>query len=85
MNPKFGTVIWDLLFEPLTDDVREVIISDIKNVVNYDPRIEAESVVVTEFNHGIQIELELRYVLTSQVENLALRFDRSSRTLAVAG
>jgi phage baseplate assembly protein W len=85
MNPKFGTVIWDLLFEPLTDDVREVIISDIKNVVNYDPRIEAESVVVTEFNHGIQIELELRYVLTSQVENLALRFDRSSRTLTVAG
>lgn len=85
MNPKFGTVIWDLLFEPLTDEVREIIISDIKNVVNYDPRIEAESVTVTEFNHGIQIELELRYVLTSQVENLALRFDRAARTLTVAG
>jgi phage baseplate assembly protein W len=85
MNPKFGTVIWDLLFEPLTDDVRSVIVSDIKNVVNYDPRIEADSVTITEFNHGIQIELELRYVLTSQVENLALRFDRSSRTLTVAG
>lgn len=85
MNPKFGTVIWDLLFEPLTDEVREIIISDIKNVVNYDPRIEAETVVVTEFNHGIQIELELRYVLTSQVENLALKFDRTTRTLTVAG
>jgi phage baseplate assembly protein W len=85
MNPKFGTVIWDLLFEPLTDDVRNIIISDIKNVVNYDPRIEADSVTVTEYNHGIQIELELRYVLTSQVENLALRFDKASRTLTVAG
>ena len=85
MNPKFGTVIWDLLFEPLTDDVRNIIISDIKNVVNYDPRIEADNVTVTEYNHGIQIELELRYVLTSQVENLALRFDKASRTLTVAG
>jgi phage baseplate assembly protein W len=85
MNPKFGTVIWDLLFEPLTDDVRSIIVSDIKNVVNYDPRIEADNVTVTEYNHGIQIELELRYVLTSQVENLALRFDKATRTLTVAG
>lgn len=85
MNPKFGTIIWDLLFEPLTDDVRSAIISDIKNVVNYDPRIEADNVTVTEYNHGIQIELELRYVLTNQVESLALNFDRTSRTLTVAG
>ena len=25
MNPKFGTIIWDLLFEPLTEDIKFLI------------------------------------------------------------
>ena len=84
MNPKFGTIIWDLLFEPFADNIRELITDDIKTVVNYDPRITAEKVIVTELDHGIQIELELRYVLTNQVQAMRLQFDRTAKTLTMA-
>ena len=85
MNPKFGTIIWDLLFEPMTEEVRGLIVEDIKSVVDYDPRVQTDNVTVTEYEHGIQIELELRYVLTSQVENMVMQFDRQSKSLAMVG
>lgn len=85
MNPKFGTIIWDLLFEPLTDDIRDIITNDIKTIVEYDPRVAADNVVITEYDRGIQIELELRYVLTNQSSAMALKFERDSRTLTLGG
>jgi len=85
MNPKFGTIIWDLLFEPLTDNIRDIITDDIKTIVEYDPRIAADNVVITEYDRGIQIELELRYVLTNQSSAMALKFERDSRTLTLGG
>ena len=85
MNPKFGTIIWDLLFEPLTDDIKEIITDDIKTIVEYDPRVAADNVVITEYDRGIQIELELRYVLTNQSSAMALKFERDSRTLTLGG
>ena len=85
MNPKFGTIIWDLLFEPLTDSIRDIITDDIKTIVEYDPRIAADNVVITEYDRGIQIELELRYVLTNQSSAMALKFERDSRTLTLGG
>ena len=85
MNPKFGTIIWDLLFEPLTDDIKDIITDDIKTIVEYDPRVSADNVVITEYDRGIQIELELRYVLTNQSSAMALKFERDSRTLTLGG
>ena len=85
MNPKFGTIIWDLLFEPLTDDIKDIITDDIKTIVEYDPRVVADNVVITEYDRGIQIELELRYVLTNQSKVMALQFERDSRTLTLGG
>lgn len=83
MNPKFGTVIWSLMFEPFTDDIKELITNDIKTVINYDPRVIADNVVVTELDYGIQIELELRYVLTNQVSAMTLQFDRDTEMLTI--
>ena len=38
-NPEFGTIIYDALFEPLTEDVKEAIIEDVTDNLNADPRI----------------------------------------------
>lgn len=84
MNPKFGTIIWDLMFEPFTDNIRDLITEDIKTVINYDPRVVADSVTVTELDHGIQIELQLRYVLINQSQAMRLQFDRNTKALTVA-
>lgn len=79
MSPEFGTIIWDMLFEPLTEGTKSTIINDIKKVVSYDPRISVSSVVITEFEHGLQIELDLTYVQDSQTEKLYLQFSRDAK------
>ena len=78
MNPNFGTIIWDTLFEPLDENVKDLIAEDVKRIVDYDPRVEVDNIVITEYDHGIQLELELNYVLTNQVTQLAIKFDRES-------
>jgi phage baseplate assembly protein W len=81
MNPNFGTIIWNVIHEPLTEDLKSVIISDIKTIAEYDPRISIDNVVITEFDQGIQVELQLRYVLTNQTNLLNLQFDNQNSTL----
>ena len=81
MRPDFGTVIWNVLNEPLTDDLKSVIVSDIESIVSYDPRLSVDNVIVTEYETGIQIELELRYIQTNQSSLLNLLFDNQSNTL----
>ena len=81
MNPNFGTIIWNVVHEPLTEDLKSVIVSDIKSIAEYDPRISIDNVVITEYDQGIQVELQLRYVLTNQTNLLNLQFDNQNNTL----
>lgn len=82
MNPGFGTIIWNVLHEPLTDDLKSVIISDIKSIANYDPRVSFDNIVITEYEQGIQIELQLRYVQTNQSNLLSLQFNNQTNLLS---
>ena len=77
MNGKFGTSIQDLIMDPLTEETKQIVVQEINEVINTDPRISAESIVIEEYEAGILVEMTLRYVLTNEVENLAVRFDRS--------
>ena len=80
MNPDFGTIIWDKLFDPLNEDTKAIIMQDIKRIISYDPRLAAKDVNVTEYDRGLQIEITLVYIQTNQVDNLRLQFDQQSRT-----
>lgn len=77
-NPEFGTIIWDVLFEPLTDDLKNLIRRNVETIVNYDPRVSAEEVIVTSYETGIQIECVLTYLPYNISEALQLRFDREN-------
>ena len=83
MNPKFGTIIWNVLFEPFTEDLKSVIQADIKAIASYDPRVSFDNIVVTEYDQGIQILLELRYLLTDQTSLMNLQFNNQTKTLTL--
>jgi len=83
MRPEFGTIIWDVLFEPLSESLRDEIVEDVKNVVSYDPRVVPERILVDEYEHGILIELSISFSTSNQIETLNLRFDQSSNTTIV--
>lgn len=80
MNPDFGTTIWDTIFEPMDENTKSTIINDVKRIISYDPRIAAQNVLITEYDLGIQIEIDLVYIQTNQVEKLQLQFDQQSKT-----
>lgn len=78
MNPEFGTIIWNCLFEPFTNEMRTLIVQDVARIVNYDPRVTPVDITVDEYENGIQIEIDMIYVMTNQQDTLELLFNRES-------
>jgi phage baseplate assembly protein W len=84
MNPNFGSIIWNMLYEPLTADVKSTIVEDVKRIVSYDPRLQVDNVILDEFEHGLQIQIELTFLPGNRSELLQLEFNSNSNTLAVS-
>lgn len=47
MMPTFGTIIPDLVFEPLDEETLDQLESELRLVFDYDPRVELLDLVVT--------------------------------------
>jgi len=77
-QPEFGTIIWDVIFEPLTDDLKNLISANVETIINYDPRVQADQITVTSYESGIQIECVLTYLPYNISESLQLRFDQQN-------
>jgi len=81
MNPEYGTVIWDVLFEPLTEEVKNLILRNVNQIFNADPRVQAGNIVITPYDQGLQIQCTLTYLLYNLQEALQLNFDRDNGLL----
>ena len=77
-NPEFGTIIWDLLFEPLTEELKSAIIKNVEDIINYDPRVRADEIILTTYDSGIQIECTLTYMPYNISESLRFKFDQAA-------
>ena len=78
MNPEFGTIIWDSIFEPFTEQLKNQIIDDVTKIAKADPRLVVESIMVDSYDNGLILELRLVYARTNEVENLRLVFDKTA-------
>lgn len=81
MQPSFGTIIWDQLFEPLNETTRDIITNDIKRIAGYDPRLLLNNINVVEQTSGLEIQLTLTYIPSDQTEQISLNFDKNSSSL----
>jgi phage baseplate assembly protein W len=77
-NPEFGTIIYDSLFEPFTDALKDAIVEDITANLNADPRISTEEILVSEADKGIAIQATITYVPLNITEKLRFNFDEDS-------
>ena len=77
-NPEFGTIIYDALFEPLTEALKTAIVEDVTGNLNADPRIATEEILVTEADKGIAIQATIKYVPLDITEKLQFSFDENS-------
>lgn len=76
MNPAFGTIIWDCIFDPLTETLREEIKNDVSRIISSDPRFSPTDVNIYEKDFGLLIEITLSYLATDESETLRLQFDK---------
>ena len=82
--PNFGSVVWDMVYEPLNETTIETIRQDIQDVIAYDPRIEAENIVVKQYEHGLLIELNLKFIPDQIIENLLFDFNTQTTTATLS-
>jgi phage baseplate assembly protein W len=78
MNPAFGSIIWDLIMEPLTDQTTDLLKNDIKTVCTADPRVNPIQMDLTEYQDGYLLELTLQIVGTDQSANMRISFNREN-------
>lgn len=77
-DPTFGTIIWDLLYEPFTPSVQEAIVENVTQICNFDPRISVENIVVDTYEQGISVECTIKYLPYNIAEAIRFRFDQEN-------
>ena len=77
-NPNFGTIIWDMLFENFTPEIKRLISEDVEQIINYDPRIRITKLTIDSTDMGIRIEAEVVYLPFNVSESMTFNFDRTN-------
>ena len=77
-NPEFGTIVWDALFEPLTERMKDAIVRNVEKIVNYDPRVQVNNVIVDSYESGIQVECTLLFLPYNISESIKMKFDEEA-------
>lgn len=80
-NPEFGTVIWDILFEPFTEEIKTIIAKDVEAIINYDPRIQVNEITVDSTEQGIRIEASITYMPFNINEMMSFDFDKQNSVI----
>ena len=78
MNPTFGCIIWDMLFEPMTPDNIQAILDDCTSIVAADGRVVINDINLIEYDNGIQLQMALYYQPLNIVDQFSLNFDKRS-------
>jgi phage baseplate assembly protein W len=77
-DPEFGCIIWDLLYEPFTQEVQTAIIENVTQIVNYDPRLQVTEVVVDTYDQGIQVEASVVFLNYNIADTMRFKFDQNN-------
>jgi len=80
-NPEFGTIIWDMLFEQFTEDVKNMIAKDVEDIINYDPRIAVNQVQIDSTDQGIRIQADITYIPFNINERMSFNFDKDNSVI----
>ena len=85
MSPQFGSIVWDLLFDPMVPDVLELIRDDCLRIIRKEPRLELLKVDVEESEHAVLVRLYVKYVPTATITELLATFSRNTATEITEG
>jgi len=82
-NPTYGTSIWNIIFEPQTDDVMRDIKQELQRTIEQDPRVKLDRINVYPEENGVLTELEVTVLPTTEQQRLTLFFNQESQTAEI--
>lgn len=77
-NANFGTIIWDVIFEPMTENIKEAVVKDALSIFDADPRINATNVTIIQKDYGIQLYAEIEFIKIRVIEKMIFDFDQQN-------
>lgn len=79
MMPRFGTIIPDLVFEPLDEETIDVVDSELRGVFDYDPRVELLQMDIAPNydNNAVTAQCKIRCIEldTTELMDLNIEFE----------
>lgn len=76
MRPNYGSIVWDLLMDPSTQDLDNRVEDDIRKIIKRDPRAEIIDIRVLVLDHSIRADVSIRVLPEGDVEQLYLEYKR---------
>lgn len=76
MLPTYGSIIHDMMFEPLTEETTELIEADLTDIINDDPRCKFVSIEITDSDHTLNAILRLEILPSNEPVELSIDLDR---------
>ena len=73
MMPTYGSIVHDLVFEPLTSDIKKLIEEDLTQIINDEPRVNLTSINLTESDHTVTASISVD--LLPEKEPITLTID----------
>ena len=73
MMPTYGSIVHDLVFEPLTSDIKKLIEDDLTQIINDDPRVNLTSINLSETDHTVTASISVD--LLPEKESITLTID----------
>lgn len=81
MLPEFGSIVWDMLFEPLDEKTIRLIDEDVRRIIKNDPRWALQSVTISEGPNALNIEVIVTYLPSDETVTLPLTYDKGTKTV----
>ena len=78
MNPNFGSIVWDMLYEPLDAANKDEIVEDCKVIISKDPRVELQDLNVMEYESGLRINIGINILPYNKTATMLLNFERET-------
>lgn len=76
MMPTYGSIIHDMIFEPLTSVTTDLIREDLTQIINEDPRAILESITVNDTDHTINVQIIISILPQGEKVELSVNLER---------
>lgn len=78
MRPDFGTIIFDLLFNPFDEETKAEVVEDAIRIIDGDPRVQLLAIEARELEETLRIDIQLLFTPSATVDTLSIEYDRKN-------